>query len=458
MSKPRILIADDEKIILDLLANLFAEHGYDILTAANGMEAFEIYKAEKPDLILLDINMPKLNGLETLKRIRYYDANVPVIIHTGYTSLPEAIECVKWGISDCLSKPAENKKLLAAAEKAIAEAAKTKHDLPDYAEEYNLESIQKLTGDSEAIRKVHELVRKVAPHNITVLLRGESGTGKEIIAKAIHYNSGRFKEHLVSVDCAALPENLVESELFGYEKGAFTGADKQKIGKFETANGGTLFLDEIGNLPVSTQVKLLRVLQEREIVRVGGNVAVKVDVRIITATNVNLEDNIKKGIFREDLYHRLSEFVIFLPSLKDRKEDIFFMLELFLKEFNKEFKKNIMGFAPRVKELLSKYPWPGNIRELRNVVKSSTLVADDFIEFKHLPLNIQVVVDERKEARPGDKLREVIQRATEDIEKKLILQALKENNWNQQKAATELGVDPKTLYRKMKDYGIEKPN
>src|SRR3989339_556495 len=411
MSKPKILVADDEKIVLELLTHLFSEHGYDVLTASDGIEAFEIFKTEKPDLIILDIAMPKLNGLETLKRIRYYDTNIPVIIYTGYNSLPEAIECVKWGISDCLSKPSENKKLLAVAEKAITEAAKTKHNLPDYAEEYNLDSIQKLTGSSEAIRKVHELVGKVAPHNITVLIRGESGTGKEIIAKAIHYNSNRFKEHMVSVDCAALPENLVESELFGYEKGAFTGADKQKIGKFETANNGTLFLDEIGNLPVSTQVKLLRVLQEREIVRVGGNTAVKVDVRIITATNVNLEDNIK-----------------------------------------------IMGFAPRVKELLSKYPWPGNIRELRNVVKSSTLVADDFIEFKHLPLNIQVVVDERKEARPGDKLREVIQRATEDIERKLILQALKENNWNQQKAATELGIDPKTLYRKLKDYGIEKPN
>ena len=370
MDKPKILIADDEKILLDLLSNLFTDNGYDTITATNGQEALDKFKTEKPDLIILDINMPKLNGLETLKRIRYYDSNIPVIIHTGYASLPEAIECVKWGISDCLSKSAGNEKLLAVAAKAITEAAKTKHTLPDYAEEFNLDSLKKLTGESEAIRKVHELVGKVAPHNITVLLRGESGTGKEIIAKAIHYNSNRFKEPLVSVDCAALPENLVESELFGYEKGAFTGADKQKIGKFETANGGTLFLDEIGNLPVSTQVKLLRVLQEREIVRVGGNVAVKVDVRIITATNVNLEDNIKKGIFREDLYHRLSEFVIHLPPLKERKEDIFFMMDLFLKEFNTEFKKNIMGFSPRVKELLSKYPWPGNIRELRNVIQA----------------------------------------------------------------------------------------
>ena len=455
MNGLKVLIADDSKTIIEYLRALLSKNSYQTIEAFDGEQAIEKIKQEKPDLVLLDLNMPKLNGLETLKRLRHFDVNLPVIVITGYTSLPDAVEAVKWGISDCFSKPIDESKLLEAVKKALSSALKSKKPQSDY-EGYNIDFLPKIMGESPVIKNIYELIKKVSPHNITVLIRGESGTGKEIVAKAIHYNSARFNKPLVSVDCSALPENLVESELFGYEKGAFTGADKQKVGKFETANEGTLFLDEIGNLPINTQIKLLRVMQEREIVRLGGNIPIKVDVRVITATNTDLEEAIKKGRFREDLYHRLSEFIIILPLLKERKEDIPFMMDLFLKEFNKEFGKVVLGFTPRVKELLYKYNWPGNIRELRNVIKSTTLVSDHHIEFKHLPLNIQVAVDERKEARPGDRLREVIQRSTEDIERKMIIMALNENNWNHLKAAKELGVDPKTLYRKLKEYKIKK--
>jgi len=453
MNAPRILVADDTQTIVAYLKELLTKNGFDVITSYDGEEALEKVKQENPDIAILDLKMPKLDGLETLKKIRHFDASLPVIILTGFASLSEAVEAVKWGISDCLSKPINEKKLLESINKALT--FKFKKTVIPY-ENYNIEFLPKIMGESPAIKNIYELIKKVSAHNITVLIRGESGTGKEIIARAIHYNSDRFNKPLVSVDCSALPESLVESELFGYEKGAFTGADKQKIGKFELANGGTIFLDEIGNLPLTTQVKLLRVLQEREIVRLGGNNPIKVDVRVITATNTNLEEGLKKATFREDLYHRLSEFTIFLPSLKERKEDIPFLMELFLKEFNQEFNKKVMGFTPRVKELLCKYSWPGNVRELRNVVKSSILVAEDFIEFKHLPLNIQVAVDERKQARPGDKLREIIKKTTEEIERKMILQALKETNWNQLKASKLLGINPKTLYRKLKEYNISK--
>lgn len=451
----KILVADDTVTIVTYLKDLLSKKGFYVIDSYDGEEALEKVRTENPDLVLLDLKMPKLDGLETLKRIRHFNVSLPVIILTGYNTLPEAIETVKWGITDCLSKPVDTKKLFNSINKALSSISKSRITELPY-KDYNIDFLPKIMGESEAIKKVYELVKKVAPHNITVLIRGNSGTGKEIIARAIHYNSERFNNHLISVDCSALPENLVESELFGYEKGAFTGADKQKIGKFEIANKGTIFLDEIGNLPISTQVKLLRVLQEREIVRLGGNTSIKVDVRVIAATSTNLDEAIKRNTFREDLYHRLSEFTIFLPILKERKEDILFLMDLFLKEFNAEFNKRVIGFTNRVKELLCKYSWPGNVRELKNVVKSSIIVAEDFIEFKHLPLNIQVAVDERKEARPGDKLKEVIKRTTEEIERKMILQVLQDNNWNQLKTSKSLGIDPKTLYRKLKEYNIVK--
>ena len=458
MAGKKILIADDTKLIVKFFKDALKDNGYDTIEAFDGEEAFAKARSEEPDAIILDIKMPKMDGIETLRKMRQAGITTPVIIITGYSSLTEALEAVKLGISDFLTKPVELSKLEKAVKKALNSADKTvKHGgtAREYGN-YDIKSLHLITGNSPAIKNIHELVGKVAPHNVNVLIRGESGTGKEIIARAIHFNSARNRNPLISVDCSAIPESLVESELFGFEKGAFTGADKQHTGKFELAAGGTLFLDEIGNLPVATQAKLLRVLQEKEIVRVGGNTRIKADVRVITATNTDLEEAIKKGAFRQDLYHRISEFTLILPALKERREDIPFLMDLLLKEFNAEFGKTIFKFSPRVKELLQKFSWPGNIRELRNVIKSAVLIAEHDIEFNHLPLNIQVAVDERKMARPGDTLKDAIARATEELERKIILQALNENEWNQQKTAKELGIDPKTLYRKMKDYNIEK--
>jgi len=317
-------------------------------------------------------------------------------------------------------------------------------------------ALERIIGNSPQMGKVFDLVRRVATHDVTVLLRGPSGSGKELIAQAIHYASNRSSGPFVAIDCATLPETLVESELFGYEKGAFTGAEARKLGKFELAEGGTLFLDEIGNLPPNTQVKLLRALQEKKIERLGGKRPIRVNVRVITATNVNLEKAIEAGRFREDLYHRLNVFPIHLPPLKDREGDVLLLAKYFLAEFNKELRKKVKKISEETIELLVKYRWPGNVRELENTIKSAILLAEDTILPQHLPQKIQAVKDEVRLRELKGSLKEVSKKATQRIEKELITKVLKEVHWNKSKASRLLNVDYKTLYNKIKEYGIKR--
>ncbi|MCK4430306.1 MAG: sigma-54-dependent Fis family transcriptional regulator, partial [Candidatus Aminicenantes bacterium] len=318
-------------------------------------------------------------------------------------------------------------------------------------EKYDFNAI---IGDSPQMQKVLDMIKTVAAHEITVLLQGRSGTGKELVARAIHYGSKRAEKPFVVIDCSILPETLVESEIFGYEKGAFTGAYERKKGKFELANQGTVFLDEIGNLTTTVQIKLLRVLQEREIERLGGKRPIKVDVRLIAAANTNLERAIKHGRFREDLFYRLNVFPIQLPPLRDREGDVLLLAGYFLKHFNQEFKKKKTKISPEAMELLAGYHWPGNVRELRNVIESAVLLSDGVIFPQHLSEKIQSVRDES--VKMEGSLKEVTRQARQRAEKKLILKVLKDVNWNRSKASKILKVDYKTLYNKMKEYNIKR--
>ncbi|MCG2676948.1 sigma-54 dependent transcriptional regulator, partial [bacterium] len=317
-------------------------------------------------------------------------------------------------------------------------------------------ALECIIGNSPQMEKVFDLIRRVATHDVTVLLHGASGTGKELIAQAIHYASSRSNGPFIAIDCATLPETLVESELFGYERGAFTGAEARKLGKFELVQGGSLFLDEIGNLTPDTQVKLLRALQERKIERLGGKRPINVDVRLIAATNVNLEKAMEKGLFREDLYHRLNVFPIYLPPLKEREGDVPLLAKYFLAEFNKELKKEVRKISEEAMGLLINYRWPGNVRELENTIKSAILLAEETILPQHLPQKIQAVRDEVNLSELKGSLKEVSRKATQRIEKELITRVLREVHWNKSKASQLLNVDYKTLYNKIKEYGIKR--
>jgi len=377
-----------------------------------------------------------------------------VIILTAYETVKTAVEAMKLGAYDYLSKPVDNERIKIIIKNALKTRNLTReviHLRQRIMEKYDFNAI---IGDSPQMQKLLDMIKTVAAHEITVLLQGRSGTGKELVARAIHYGSKRAEKPFVVIDCSILPETLVESEIFGYEKGAFTGAYERKKGKFELANQGTVFLDEIGNLTTSVQIKLLRVLQEREIERLGGKRPIKVDVRLIAAANTNLERAIKHGRFREDLFYRLNVFPIQLPPLRDREGDVLLLAGYFLKHFNQEFKKKKTKISPEAMELLAGYHWPGNVRELRNVIESAVLLSDGVIFPQHLSAKIQSVRGES--VKMEGSLKEVTRQARQRAEKKLILKVLKDVNWNRSKASKILKVDYKTLYNKMKEYNIKR--
>jgi len=441
-----------------------------VLTATDGPAGLKKIENESPDLVILDIKMPGMDGLETLRRIKEINVELLVIMLTAYETVQTAVKSMKMGAYDYLSKPIDNEKLKIIIKNALKtldltqEVFRLKEELK---ERFKFAS---LDGESAAMQKLYALLEKAISTDVSVLLRGESGTGKELAARIIHYNSLRKDKPFITVDCATLPETLVESEIFGYEKGAFTGAISRKLGKCELANEGTLFLDEVGNLSLDTQKKLLRMLQEREIVRLGSNKPIKIDVRIVTATNTNLEELIKKRVFREDLYYRLKEFSIVLPPLREREEDVLLLARLFLNEFNKEFNKKVKEISPEAMALLMRYSWPGNVRELKNVMRSSVLLAKKYILPENFPQEIQldevfservlsskVVPDEesqeKKDIAQGS-LKEIGKTAKKEVEKQAILRVLKEVNGNKSKAARLLKIDYKTLYNKIKKYNI----
>jgi DNA-binding NtrC family response regulator len=448
LTQAKILVIDDEPDIGLLFSKILSEEGHKVLVSLDGKEGISIVKREQPDLIFLDLNLPGMHGLEVLREIRSFDEKVLVIVLTGHGSVKTAVEAMKLGAFDYLSKPVNFDMINTTLKNALITQASIKV-VKEAAEKTDLDHI---IGDSPQMQKVFDLIETVAPHDITVFLRGESGTGKELIAQEINTKSTRADKPFVVIDCAVLPENLVESEIFGHEKGAFTGAIQKKLGKFEFAQSGTVFLDEIGNLTPQTQVKLLRVLQEREIERLGGKKPIKVDVRLIAATNADLEEAISHGQFRADLYYRINVFSISLPPLRERTGDVELLAEYFLKKFNQNFKKEVKSISADAKKLLAQYSWPGNIRELRNVIESAVLLARDTILPQHMPQKIQQILE--KSIDLHSPLKKVAKEAKRKAERELITKVLLEVNWNKSKASKILKVDYKTLHSKIKEYNI----
>jgi DNA-binding NtrC family response regulator len=462
--KGTILVVEDDVLQRGIVKTILAKDGFYVEDVGTGREALELVKNTSFDLVLTDLRLPDVEGTEILKEVRSQMRPCHVIIMTAYGSIQSAIEATKLGAFQYLEKPFEKDQLLLVIKNAMAQVVLLRDNLMLKDQLFDKFHLDNIIGDHGSMHALFATVRKVAPTNSTVLIYGESGTGKELFAKSIHYNSPRKNHPFFAINCAAIPENLLESELFGYEKGAFTGAVAQKTGRFEQAEEGSLFLDEIGNLPMSVQVKLLRVLQERHFHRLGGKLEHRFGATVITATNVDLEKAIREGRFREDLYYRLNEFVLRLPPLRERRSDITLLVKHFLDVFNRQFGKAVDGAAPEVMSLFMNYAWPGNVRELKNVIKRGVVLAEGRIETAHLPEGTFITRDTLSLAAPylealppppeGLALKEIVKRETASIEKRVIVQTLEATRWNRSLTAKKLAIDYKTLYNKMKEYGI----
>ena len=447
-----ILVVDDDQAHRTMLRTLLSGWGYKIVEADDGQVAIEKVHEQAFDMILMDIRMLKVSGLEALDGIKTYNPAIPIIIMTAYSSVETAVEALKKGAYDYLTKPLDFDELRLAMERAMDHSQlKEENRLLRETLGSNFDR-QNIIGRSTAMVKLLETVAQVAPSEATVLITGDSGTGKELIAGAIHFNSPRKDGSFVKVNCAALTETLLESELFGHEKGAFTGAHRLKEGRFRQADGGSLFLDEVSEMSLGMQVKLLRALQEREITRVGGEEVIKVDVRVIAATNKDLIQEIESERFREDLYYRLNVVTLNVPLLRERKEDIPLLAQHFLSTFAEKNRKQIKGFTPQAMDQLLKYDWPGNVRELMNAVERAVVLSRaEYLE-QDLPLVIKdVLLDEKKSpsryAVPADL-------PLEDVEKTTILKTLESTDGNKSEAARRLGITRKTLHKKLKKYGM----
>jgi len=443
MKKAKILVVDDEVIIRDSLRDWLNDAGYEVFTAENGPKALETIKRERPRVIIADLVMPGMDGIELMKRAKEISPDIEVIIITAYGSIPTAITAIREGAYDYIQKPFCPERTEILIEKLVERQRLIEENLSLHQkleERYRFENI---IAKSSRVQQVIEAIKVVAASNATVLITGETGTGKELVARAIHSQSQRRGKPFIAVSCAALPETLLESELFGHEKGAFTGAYAQKKGKFEVANHGTLLLDEIGEMSANIQVHLLRVLEEKEFTRVGGNEPIKVDVRVISATNRDIKEAVAKGQFREDLYYRLNVVNIELPPLRERKEDIPLLAQHFLKKFALENKKEISGFSPEATDFLLGYNWPGNVRELENAIERAVILAKKpVIEIDDLPQQTLA----GRSIPVGKNLRQV--------EKNHIMNVLAQTKGNYTKAAKALGISRMTLYNKAKAYGI----
>ncbi len=449
-----ILIVDDEKNYLVILEALLAPQGYEIITEDNAVNALRLIREADLDLIITDMRMPGMSGMELLEETKKIDPELPVIMMTAYGTIEKAVEAMKKRAYDYITKPFRNEELKLTVKKALEfyRLKKENRLLSDaLSDRYKYGNI---IGKSQPMLKIYEMIGKVAPSKASVMITGPSGTGKELIAKAIHYNSPRKNRPFISINCGALTETLLESELFGHERGAFTGAVSMKKGRFELADGGTLFLDEVGEMSPSLQVKLLRVLQEMEFERVGGTKTIKVDVRILAASNRRLKEDVDKGIFREDLFYRLNVVHIEVPQLKERVEDIPFLVAHFVEKFRSSKKKKI-ELAPEVWKALYSYPWPGNIRELENTMERAMVMSsDENITLKDLP---DYVISQEEETIDLDKIVPVnlaLAQALDQIEEKLISRALKHSNNVQSRAAEMLGITRHAMHYKMKKYGM----
>ena len=444
-----ILTIDDEENIRNGLADNFELEGYEVKQAASGKEGLQLIEKGDIDLVITDLRMDGISGQEVVNQVTSKYPGIPIIVLTGHGSIEDATAAIKKGAYDFLTKPLDLTHLNKIVKNALQgrELALQKTQL--LKELNNFKTLDKMVGKSAELRKVSETISKVAPSKATVLITGESGVGKELVADEIHNLSNRKDKPFVKVHCAALSESLLESELFGHEKGSFTGADTMQKGRFELAHGGTIFLDEIGEINQSIQVKILRVLQEKKFERVGGEKTIDVDVRIVAATNKNLEEEVKAGRFREDLYYRLNVVRIQMPSLRERKDDIPLLVKSFLREFNLENEKNVTGFDAKSKAAILKYNWPGNIRELRNCVECAVVMCNgEEITLEDLPVSVRESVEDKNITIPhGITL--------DEAEKIIIRNTLTMEGGNKTKVAQILGIGRKTLHRKLQEYGME---
>ncbi len=444
-----ILIVDDEKNLREGLAEAFGLEGYATLSAQDGQEAIALLEQNYVDLVVTDLKMPRVSGMELLQHIKRRWQNIPVIIITAHGDISEAVSAMQYGALEFITKPLDLEHLLKLARNAleIRELSIKNQELRD--EVLAQQRISSIIGKSAAMRHIFDLVRKVAPTKASVLITGESGVGKEVIADAIHNLSPRREKPLVKVHCAALAESLLESELFGHEKGAFTGAQNRKRGRFEMADSGSLFLDEIGEINQNVQIKILRVLQEKKFERVGGEATVDVDVRFIAATNRDLKLEIAEGRFREDLYYRLNVVNIHVPPLRERREDIPLLAATFLHEFSQENGKELDGFEPRARTALYSYDWPGNVRELRNCIESAVVMASGrFVGLEDLPPGPRSTQEKKEIHLP-------VFSSLAEAEKIIITETLAMLGGNKSKTAEVLKIGRKTLYQKIEEYGIQ---
>ena len=467
--KPRILVIDDEAAIRDSLRMILEYEEYEFAGAASGPDGVAQVKRDPPDMVVLDIKMPGTNGLETLAEIRKIDESLPVAMISGHGTITDAMQATRLGAFDFIEKPFTSERVLVTVQKGLELRSLRKENREL---KLAMEAKYEIVGNSPALRKVLEAVQRAAPTNATVMLLGESGVGKELVARTIHRNSPRAGQRFIQVNCAAIPEELIESELFGHEKGSFTGATEKQIGKFEQADRGTIFLDEVGDMSAKTQAKVLRVLQEQEVERLGSARTIKVDVRVIAATNKNLEEAIQRGEFREDLYFRLNVIPILVPPLRERREDVPLLVQHFARLTSEEDNLKPRRFDPRAMEAMQRYRWRGNIRELRNTIERLLIMSPgDVIRVEDLPPEIRSDVPARPstasepaasvaqgrsepaptQTPPAGTLREF----KEAAERAFLVNKLRENNWNISKTAEALDTPRSNLYKKLEQYGIK---
>jgi DNA-binding NtrC family response regulator len=446
MEKKVILIVEDDPAVGESLRLLLKKKGHDILLASNGKEALQLFRHKVVDLVITDVVMPKMDGIELLEAVKGLRPETEVIVISAQGTIEKAVQAMKCGAFDFIEKPI-NPRIIS----LLVERALEKQTL--ILQNQNLRSrledkfhFKNIIGRSKKMVKIFELIRHIAPYDSSVLIIGESGTGKELIANAIHYRSPRAPMPFIKVSCASLSEGIIESELFGHEKGAFTGAIASRKGRFELAHQGTLFLDEVEDIPPATQIKLLRVLQEGEFERVGGNKTIKVNIRIIAASNRDLQEGVKRGTFREDLYYRLNVVNIKLPALKDRRDDIPFLVHFFIEKYNEKYRMKVRGISQKAMNFLTDYEWTGNVRELENTIESILVInSPGVIDIQHLPQEIRDV-KERSEV-----ISIKIGTPLEEVEREMLIQTLKATKGNKRKAARLLGINVRTIHRKIEE-------
>lgn len=456
MAKAKILVIDDEKLLRWSLDQNLSKDGYAVITAEKGLDGLSQFREETPDITLLDIHLPDISGITVLEGIKEINRDSIVIMITAFGDVQTAVKTIKLGAYDFVEKPFNMDKLKIILDKAL-ETSSLRKEVSNFRSQLNSKyAPASLIGDSPSMHKVFDLIQKVAKSDAsTVMLQGESGTGKDLVAKVIHYQSARKDKPFVEINCTALPETLIESELFGYEKFAFTDAKTMKKGMFELADSGTIYLDEIADMKLSTQAKLLKVIENKSFKRVGGIKDIDVDLRIVAATNKNLSEEIRNGNFREDLYYRLKVIPIHLPSLREREEDILLLARYFIDLFNREFRKSVKGLASETEKLFLEYHWPGNVREIKNVIERAMILENEvYILPEHLPMEVSSGVVYTGSPKPMDIRLPVTGIDIEEVEKELIRQALDSTKGNQTKASRLLNLTRDTLRYRMQKFGF----